>query len=236
MEHMLDAAAHSLIIERCRGAYLHDMRGGLQAIAGAFELLARLARSGEHNPDVVEKASAIAKRALANHENSMLEMVKQMAGEDGGTASVELGTLIDDILRFLRNDIACKQLEVRFNRTDNTVVRAEKSRLHLILLGLTALRIDDCPAGAELSIRVDRSGGNALIEMGSAIMGSAIMSSAITAPSPVEHLSRQRRELVLEMARQWFSAHGGSAELHENASRSDLQLSYPLSPEPATPK
>ena len=223
---MLDAEVHSLIIERCRGAYLHDMRGGLQAIAGAFELLARLARSGEHNPELVEKASAIGRRALANHENFLIEMVKQMTGEDSGTASVELGGLIDDVIRFLRNDIACKQLEVRFLRTGDTMIRAEKSKLHLILLGLIALRIDDCPLGAELSVRVDRSGGNALIEMGSAIM----------ATSPGEQLSRPRRELVLEMARQWLLSHGGSAVLHENEFRSDLQLSYPLSAEPPTPK
>ena len=40
---VLDAAVQTLINERCRRAYMHDMRGGLQAIYSSLELLARSA-------------------------------------------------------------------------------------------------------------------------------------------------------------------------------------------------
>ena len=66
---VLDAAAYALIGERCQQAYIHDIRGGLQAINSAVELLARSVKSPAQNGALLEKASAlghrIAKRSLA---------------------------------------------------------------------------------------------------------------------------------------------------------------------------
>ena len=91
---------------RCRRAYLHDLRGGLQAISGAFELLARLARTGRSDPALVDRASAIARSALANHEGAIVEMLKQVVPAEEPTGTVDFGELIDETLQFLRNDIA----------------------------------------------------------------------------------------------------------------------------------
>jgi signal transduction histidine kinase len=213
---LLAPAAHTIIIERCQRAYLHDLRGGLQAITGAFELLTRLARSGENDPAVVERAATIAKRALANHESAMLEMVHEIMSEDERAAPTDLGELLEDIVRFLRNDFTGKQIEVILSHPRDLIVRVQKHRLRLILLGLIALRIDDCPGGTPLVIRLDRSDGSALLELRSAVLFQADHS-----PKP--------RELVLGMARQWLYANGGSVEVRsDDSGQSELKIFYPL--------
>jgi signal transduction histidine kinase len=218
-ERLLDAAAKTIITERCQRAYLHDMRGGLQAIAGAFELLAKLARNRESSPALVETASAMAKRALANHESALLEMVQQMTSEDDSAVRVELGALIDDILRFLRNDIACKQIDVNFSHAGDCTVQVQKHKLRLVLLGLIALRIDDCPQGSELVMRLDRADACARLELSSPVLPSP----------PRESRSYEPRELVLDMARQWLSAQGGRLEASGNSpGRCDLTIYYPM--------
>jgi signal transduction histidine kinase len=217
MDQILDAAVHSIVTERCQRSYMHDIRGGLQAISGAFELLARLAKSGVNDPGMVERASTIAKRAVANHETAVLEMVRQMTAEDDDVAPVGLGELLEDTIRFLRNDIASKQLQLSFSRSGEFVLQVQKRKLRLILLGLIALCIDDSPAGGELTVRLDRSGGDARIEMNSAVAQRAADPSA------------KPPELVLDMARQWLGAHGGRLELrNEILGRSELKIYYPL--------
>jgi len=53
---VLDAAVQTLINERCRRAYMHDMRGGLQAIYSSLELLARSAKHAAQNPALIDVA------------------------------------------------------------------------------------------------------------------------------------------------------------------------------------
>lgn len=47
---LYEAAARATINERCAPAYLHDVRGSLQALLGALELLGRSARAGGGDP------------------------------------------------------------------------------------------------------------------------------------------------------------------------------------------
>jgi len=219
VDELLGPAAHTIIIERCQRAYLHDIRGGLQAITGAFELLARLAKSGENDPAVVERAATIAKRALVNHESAIFEMVHEITSEDDGAAPTDLGELLEDIVGFLRNDFTCKQVELIFSRPRDLIVRVQKRRLRLILLGLIAQRIDDCPGGTSLVMRLDRSDGRALLELRSALVHP--MSQADEPLKP--------RELVLDMARQWLFANGGSLEVRsDDSGQSELKIAYPL--------
>jgi len=53
---LYEAAARATINERCAPAYLHDVRGSLQALFGALELLGRSARAGGGDLARVEKA------------------------------------------------------------------------------------------------------------------------------------------------------------------------------------
>jgi hypothetical protein len=222
---MLDAAATTLINHRCRRAHLHDLRGGLQAIAGAVELLARLARAGKSDPVLVDRASAIAKSALANHETAIVEMLKQAVPEDEVADAVNFGELIDETLRFLRNDFASKQIKLSIGRCDDLEVRTQKHKLRLLLLGLFTLRIDDCPSAAELAIRLERSDGNAVFALSSP--ADTHLPDSSSTPRPRELLPP--RALVLEWACNWLSRHGARMELRaEHAGRSEIRVYYPL--------
>src|ERR1700723_1495399 len=87
---VLDAAVRTLINERCRQAYVHDMRGDLQAIYSSFELLARSAKHGAANAVLIENASSIAKRAMAHHEQALFEIVNQVVGPIDAPANTNL--------------------------------------------------------------------------------------------------------------------------------------------------
>jgi hypothetical protein len=224
-DQLLEAAVNTLVNGRCRRAYLHDLRGGLQAISGAFELLARLARSGKSDPVLVDRASAIARSAFANHEAAIEEMLKQVVPAEEIVGAVDIGELIDETLQFLRNDIACKQLKLTVDRCDELEVLAPKHELRLLLLGLLTVRIDDCPAGAEFIVRLGRAENLAVFAV-----------SSVADPHPDSSYAQRSREpiypgqVVLEGASKWLSRHGGRMELMgtEHSARSECRVYYPL--------
>lgn len=149
----------------------------------------------------------------------MLEMVKQITSENGSTEAIDLGALLDDIMRFLRNDIASKQIGVSVSRSRELTVHAQKHKLRLILLGQIAQCIDDCETGSELRIRLDRSNSYAVLEL----------SSTQGPQAPRKQPPLEPRKLVLDMARQWLCAHGGRMEQSNDMhGRADLKIFYPV--------
>jgi len=110
---VLDAAAYALIGERCQQAYIHDIRGGLQAINSAVELLARSVKSPAQNGALLEKASALAHRAMATHEQTVIDIVQGMAPIDEPACTVDLGEVVHEVLHFLRNDAFAKSISFR---------------------------------------------------------------------------------------------------------------------------
>src|ERR1700686_1464743 len=91
---ILDAAVQTLINERCHRAYVHDMRGGLQAVYSSLEVLARSAKNGTPNTVLIENASSIAKRAMANHERALVDIVNQVTGPDEAPTVVNLANMV----------------------------------------------------------------------------------------------------------------------------------------------
>ncbi len=99
----LDAAAFALVGERCRHAHLHDIRGELQTLQSSLELLARSAKNPTEKIALAEKATALARRALASHEKALLEFVNQITPHVEAPAPVDVREMVDGALRFLRN-------------------------------------------------------------------------------------------------------------------------------------
>jgi hypothetical protein len=224
-DQVLDAAVATLVNGRCRRAYLHDLRGGLQALSGAFELLVRLARTGKSDPVLVDRASAIARNALANHEGAIVEMLMQVVPEEELAGTVDLGELIDETLQFLRNDIACRRITLSVDRCDQLEVLAQKHELRVLLLGLLTLRIDDCPTGGELIVRLERAENLAVFAVSSVARAHPDSSDAQSSREPV-----YPGQVVLEWASNRLSRHGGRMELTraEHSARSELRVYYPL--------
>ena len=227
MNDVLDAAVQTLINDRCRRAYIHDVRGGLQAIYTSFEALTRSAKNGAQNTALIEGASSLAKRAIANHEQGLIDIVNQVTGHDVATESVDLGRLIQEAQQFLRNDALSGGISLRLSGAQNVAVLAQRNRLRSLILGLLAVGIDGLTAGAELHVELLLEGPFAVLELHSELVYGAFR-------DPVDLLCREPvglepQQLVLDYARRWIAARGGRVEIHSPiGGQTGLRIYYPL--------
>ena len=224
---VLQAAFRAFINDRCRPAYVHDMRGGLQALYSSFELLTQAAKQGRHNAALIDTAASIAKRAMANHEQSVIDIVNQVTGSDDVPMALNLAELVKQVQRFLRNDAFSKGLTLVTSGRDDLCVVSERNTLRSLILGLMILGIDGLPWGSKLHVDLSCTEGFAVMELRSALIYQPIRDAE-------ELLCRQSvnptpQELVLGFARQWIVAKGGRLEiLPQTGAQTGLRIYYPL--------
>jgi signal transduction histidine kinase len=224
---VLDAAVQTLINERCRRAYMHDIRGGLQAIYSSLELLARSAKLAAQNPALIDGAASIAKRAMANYEQYMVTIVNQVTGPDDSPVVLNLSTLVQQAQQFLRNDALGKEITLSVSGRDDLLVLSEPNKLRSLILGLLALSIDASPTGAELQVELSCADGFAVLELRSHLTYDAIRGAEDLFCR--EPLNLKPQELVLGFAQQWIMANGGRVEIPSaTGAQAGLRLYYPL--------
>jgi signal transduction histidine kinase len=211
---LLNAAANSVIADRCRAAYLHDIRGTLQALHGAVELLGRAGQSAEATDAMRDRAASIARRALAAHDSGMVDMLNQITARDDAAGPLELGELVAQILRFLGNDAASKHVSFEMSATAAIPVIADRMRLRFLLQGLIASTLDTLPRGGVLRILLDREGESANLELRSAGNSDAtdppVPPPQPGAADPDGEVSAF--ELAVTATRRWIAAQGGRLE------------------------
>jgi hypothetical protein len=224
---VLDAAVQTLINERCHRAYVHDMRGGLQAVYSSLEVLARSAKHGAPNTVLIDNASSIAKRAMANHEQALVDIVNQVTGPDDVPTVVNLASLIKQAQQFLRNDALSKGIKLSLSGCEEVLLFSQRNKLRSLILGLLALGIDGLPAGAELHVELRRVDGYVLLELRSDLTYNAIREAEdLLCHAPVDLCPQ---ELVLGFARRWIMANGGRVEIHSPVgAQTGLRIYYPL--------
>jgi hypothetical protein len=225
---VLDAAVQTLINERCHRAYIHDMRGGLQAVYSSLEVLARSAKHGTPNTGLIENASSIAKRAMANHEQALVDIVNQVTGPDDVPTVVNLASLVKQAQQFLRNDALSKGIRLGLSGCEDVLVFSQRNKLRSLILGLLALGIDGLPTGAELHVQLRRVEGYALLELRSDLTYNDIREAEeLLCHEPVD---LRPQELVLGFARRWITANGGRVEIHSpvGAQQTGLRIYHPL--------
>lgn len=229
---LLEAAAYSLVTARCRTSYVHEIRGGLQALNSAVELLARAVKNPGENLALAEKAVALARRALLNHEQALLEFVNQVAPQPEIAGAVDVGELMSEVLRFIRNDAANKSITFRLASTPDVRVRAQPRTLRLFALGLCATLIDGLDPGTVVDVTVSRSDQSAVIELGPVVPGASTR-------TPEQFLDYRGAtlplyELLLSLTRQWLATNGGSLDMPEETDLPRvLRISYPSELHPA---
>jgi signal transduction histidine kinase len=224
---LLEAAAYALVGERCRQSYLHDIRGGLQSLHTAVELLVRAAMGPAENAALAEKASTFARRALQNHETSLAELLNQLTPLKETAAPVDLGELVAEVLRFTRNDAAGKSLTFQLESADGVLVVAQPRRFRLLVLGLVSSLIDAAAPGTSVDITVARAVPDAIIEFRSMIPCPAVRDSEDLWQSGGATSSSY--ELLLALTRRWVSANGGRLEPPADAHLPNaLRIYYPL--------
>jgi signal transduction histidine kinase len=218
---LYEVAARATINERCATAYLHDIRGSMQALFSAMELLGRSARKGGSNLERVEKACALARRAIDFHEKSTLDVLQMLTLQDVESAKVDVGALMNDVVHFLRNEAANKEVVVSLHGTAAFSIAAERARLQTLLVGLVADAIDATPAGTELPITVGNEDGFVVISIES--------NAGYAVDDPTDDLPH---ELTLHFARQFLSNNGGRLEINSAMPpRGALRLYYPIKAE-----
>jgi hypothetical protein len=221
---VLGAAAYALVSERCRQSYLHDIRGGLQTLNSAVELLSRAATNPADNAALAEKASLVARRAVLNHEKSLLDLVNQLTPQTEIATTVDVGHLMSDVLRFVGSDLASKSVSIRLQSTPDICVLAERQKFRLLILGLVCMLADDLAPGSVVDVTITQSDSDALMEFTSAMPCYSVPKSKDVLDFPSTMSSPC--ELLLALTQRWACVNGGGLEL----SRDALRIRYPLAP------
>ena len=218
-------AAQATINSRCGPGFLHDARGSLQALLSAFELLGRSAKLGGDAVRVA-KACDLARRAIISHEKSTMETLELLTLQQTEAVAVDVGLLVQEVVHFLRNEAATKEVTVKVSNVLELNVSTERGKLKTLLIGLLTVALDRTSAGSALHVTVGRHEGDALVSIASATgYGSMLMPDEIII-QPVSHLSSE--ELTMSFARHFLTTHGGRLELTaDEVPYGALTLYYP---------
>lgn len=225
-QEMLEAAAYGLISGRCRQAYLHDMRGELQTLHSAIELMIRACKGASGNAGVGEKASSLAKRTLATYEYSIVKLVDQMAPQSEARCPVDVAELASGVVRFVRNDAARKSVSLAVHCTPPLAVTGEPNKFRLYLLGLITATLDAVAPRSVIEVTTRRSGGDAVIEVISDMGGETIVDSESlwnhAQPDVVPYV------FFMTLAKEWITANGGQLDnTRDNPPQNVLRILYP---------
>jgi intracellular sulfur oxidation DsrE/DsrF family protein len=221
---LIEAAALYLINRRCREAYLHEVRGGLHALYSALELLSRSAGAGQGNTTMAERATAIARRAMNNYEPLVLKTIESLTAGHETETEIELGTLTDEALRFLRTDIANKRLELRAAIDAGVRVRACREMARLWILGLLLKSVDGAPPGGPIDVTVAHE--NAIARL---VIAAGTRSEVSREAESVAAAAGGAEAVILMAARRWAESLGGRLELTRTGlAREEIRVYYPL--------
>lgn len=149
---LLEDALRAYLNRRCRRAYAHDLRNGLQGVFGGVDALIRTARSTKPIAIPLEQLTQFVRQAIANHERGLERVLENMAPENLTVGPVAIRELLLDLIRFLTNDAARNNVRIRLDIHDNFVIQAAVERLRLIAVGLLVETIDALPTGGEIRV------------------------------------------------------------------------------------
>jgi signal transduction histidine kinase len=225
LSELYEVAARAQINQRCAMAYLHDIRGSMQALFSAIELLSRTARSADGDQARIDKACALAKRAVNNHEKATLDALQALTLQHSEPIAVDVGALVSQVVHFLRNEASIKGVTVAVDVGEAATISADRTKFLALLVGLVTAAIDETPAGQELRVSARRSGDDAVISINSDAGYSG--GGAATLPDPASgRLSS--RELTRVFAQRFLTAHGGRLEITtDDKPHGSLHLVYP---------
>jgi signal transduction histidine kinase len=163
---LLEHALRGYLSRRCKRAYAHEMRNGLQGVYGGVDALTRAARADKPTVVPLERLTQFVQQAIANHERGLEHVLESVAAEESTTlATVDLKALLSDLLRFLTHDAARHSVRSSLQIDQPLVIEAASATLRLIFLGLLTDAIDAMPDGGELRVSAQRSGAHIQIDL-----------------------------------------------------------------------
>lgn len=191
---LLEDALRAYLNRRCRRAYAHDLRNGLQGIFGGVDALTRAARStasgGKPLNVPLEQLTTFVQQAITNHERGLERVMESIAPEQQAAAPVSCRELLIDLARFLTNDAARNNIRVRHDFHDDLKTTTVIARLRLIGLALLTDSIDALASGGEIRVGGRTSEGRVQLEI----------IDTRTQPRPVSFVSEAIERLVAELS------------------------------------
>jgi hypothetical protein len=213
--------------ERYRQSYLHDVRGGLQALNSAVELLIRAASAPGENAALAEKASALARRAVQRQEKSLVDLVNQLTLQSEMATTLNVGEMVDDVMRFIRNDSASKSITFRAESAADVFVLAQAHKFRMLILGLSLALTDGLAPGTVVDVAVARAGSSASVEFRSVMPCSSVPTPENL--SQADNSSTSLFELIVALTGRWTALNGGRIDLStEPHLPTALRIYYPL--------
>jgi signal transduction histidine kinase len=161
---LTEDALRGYLCRRCKRAYAHDMRNGLQGIQAGFDALARAARPNKPSAVPLEQLTQFVQQAITNHERGLEHVLESVAPEEFEPVPVKIRALLSDLVRFLTTDAARNRVRIKVDMGDDIVAHVAVAKLRLIFLGLLTHGIDALPNGGELSIAAEPVDGQIQIE------------------------------------------------------------------------
>jgi signal transduction histidine kinase len=214
--YLLEADLHVRVSSRCRRAYLHDLRDGLQAISGAVDLLARSSTASGDNRPLIDRASDLSRRAVMTYEQCVAGILDDLLFPADVPAAVKAGDLLQDVIKFLRNDAASKEITIHLAREREATLDIPRRKLRLLLLGVLTALIDRLPPGEEIRVVLERNGADAVIGIAAKLRFE-------------ERLGAGSREwLAVTVARNVSATHGGRIEFDDLDQGQRLRLMFPV--------
>lgn len=187
---LLEDALRAYLNRRCRRAYAHDLRNGMQGLFGGFDALSRAARSTKPLAVPLDQLIQFVQQALTNHERGLERVLESIAPEPQAPAIISLRELLTEQVRFMTNDTARHNVRVRQDFNDDLKVSAVHARLQLISLGLLTESIDAMPSGGEMRVAGRTIEGRVQFEI----------IDTRTAPRPVSFVKEAIERVVAELS------------------------------------
>lgn len=152
---MMEDALRGYLSRRCKRAYAHDMRNGLQGIQAGLDALARAARPNKPSTVPLEQLSQFVQQAITNHERGLERVLESMAPEEFERAPVKVRETLADLVRFLTTDAARYRVRIKVDMGDDIVTDVVPARLRLIFIGLLTHGIDALTSGGDIAITAE---------------------------------------------------------------------------------
>jgi hypothetical protein len=186
---LLEDALRAHLNRRCRRAYAHDMRNGLQGIFGGVDALTRAARfasSGKSLSVPLEQLTTFVQQAITHHERGLEQVLDNLAPDELPPTPLSCRELLIELARFVTNDAARNGVRIRQDFHDDLNLTTEVGRLRLICLALLTDSIDALASGGEIRLSGRTTEGRVQVEI----------VDTRTQPRPVSFVSDALEHLV----------------------------------------
>src|SRR4051794_1987967 len=154
---LLEDALRTQVVSRCRRAYHHDMKNGLQGIYGGVDALIRAARADKPMVIPLDQLVQFVRQAISNHEAGLEGVLNHIAPEGDPSVEINLAELMVELARFLIADASRHSVKLRSELSIPLVTQGNAARLRLAFLALLTEAIDSVGTGGEIFVRGEAS-------------------------------------------------------------------------------